>query len=319
MSSEQHEPDMRLYRLLLAPSPSPDQGQGQGGEFPLEPNFPNRRAQDMHVEDIEATKHPRDANFYGFHRAWNRPVKLWDPSSGHHSLASFGGQFDVSGNNTDTLLLDLETLEWSVVASHRNNTGLPASQATGITAGVGNMPGTRNSAQSSSLMVVPDGRIAHSTISRRPLDCGDRSTRHVVLDHRHTRMVIFGGFDGNNFLSDTWEFDMESRQWTCADKGSGSINTVGVGAAAAAAAQAATVAAQQQVNGSSGVGGDATRPAARCSHTCVATSDGNKMILFGGWQGDSSSRFNDVWVFHFGLRRWERFYCQFNSPRPSPR
>jgi len=38
--------------------------------------------------------------------------------------------------------------------------------------------------------------------------------RHVIIaDTKNNRLILFGGHDGNNYLNDLWEYDIESRSW----------------------------------------------------------------------------------------------------------
>ena len=86
-----------------------------------------------------------------------------------------------------------------------------------------------------------------------------RAEHTAVLDVENSRMIIFGGWDGNMRLNDIWELDWSTgiSRWQ-----------------------------KLEVSGSS--------PDARSGHTAVHDPVGQTMVVFGGFNG--ARRLDDVWM-----------------------
>lgn len=88
-----------------------------------------------------------------------------------------------------------------------------------------------------------------------------RLSHSSVYDLVHNRMIMFGGYDSSHFLNDTWVYSLNGiRHW-------------------------------EQLAPSG------TPPSARYIHSAVWDAVGNRMILFGGFDG--SNYLNDVWALSF--------------------
>lgn len=108
-------------------------------------------------------------------------------------------------------------------------------------------------------------------------DCGDAAGPRYPLGRRHASMVvhggclyIYGGFTAlDETLNDLWEFNILAKRW-------------------------------RRVVPASGVG--RLIPGARAEHTSVVY--GNKMIVFGGYDG--KKKLNDTFVFDFVSKTWAK-------------
>jgi hypothetical protein len=112
---------------------------------------------------------------------------------------------------------------------------------------------------------------------------GHRHNHAGICDEARGRMLIFGGRPGGFSLSDdVWEFDFASNTWR-------EVATRG------------------------------TRPSARCRHTTIYDPVGDRMILYGGYDG---APVNDVWALDLAEHRWVRLtegYHGEMDPQPAPR
>lgn len=92
-----------------------------------------------------------------------------------------------------------------------------------------------------------------------------RSGHILAFDVESQKIFLFGGYDGENFLDDTWFYDFKTKIWT-------------------------------QVSLE-------LKPSARWTHAMVYDSSNEKMILFGGY--NESGCLNDTWVFDLTDNSWK--------------
>ena len=87
-------------------------------------------------------------------------------------------------------------------------------------------------------------------------------------DGTNNKMVVFGGYDGTNYLNDVWEYNLDTNIWT-----------------------------QRPIIST-------TLPVVRDEHQAIYYNDGtnNKMVVFGGQDG--TNVFNDVWEYNLDTNVW---------------
>jgi hypothetical protein len=100
---------------------------------------------------------------------------------------------------------------------------------------------------------------------------------HVMVYADNSKIVLFGGNDGNNWLNDTWEFDALTHKWN------------------------------QYVT-------KATPEARKCYS--MATGVDSKVILFGGRNLDEKKRVNlgDTWEYDVLTHEWTKWNITWRSP-----
>lgn len=86
----------------------------------------------------------------------------------------------------------------------------------------------------------------------------------MVYDCVNKKILLFGGWDGTNYLDDTWTYDLTANTW-----------------------------AQKSLT---------TKPPARRAHAMVSDCVNKVAILFGGV--DSSGTFSDTWAYNFNSGEW---------------
>jgi N-acetylneuraminic acid mutarotase len=101
-----------------------------------------------------------------------------------------------------------------------------------------------------------------------------RENNGVVASGDSSRLCLFGGYNGRQWLNDLWVFDLASKRWTCIQESSDPTN---------GAESASKV------------------PSRRFGYVSVVHR--NKFILFGGFDG--SSWLNDMWEFSFETKEWK--------------
>jgi len=97
------------------------------------------------------------------------------------------------------------------------------------------------------------------------------SPRHghkMVYDAANDRIVLFGGVNYMNYVyhDETWTYDLDRNRWT-------ELDTL-------------------------------TAPEARIWHSMVYDSINERVMLFGGYQGDSPYYMNDTWTFETATETW---------------
>lgn len=92
-----------------------------------------------------------------------------------------------------------------------------------------------------------------------------RALHSMALLPASGRLIVFGGYDGSNYLADTWAYDIAENEWT---------NLVPAG----------------------------ELPAARDGHSLVFDPVRDQVILFGGWDG--ANEFGDTWVYDPAANTW---------------
>ena len=90
-----------------------------------------------------------------------------------------------------------------------------------------------------------------------------------------SRLVLFGGMGGGQFLSDTWEYDAEAHAWTRIDTG-------------------------------------AMRPNARAGHA-MAWLGGAQAFFFGGWT-HKEGYIPNTWVYDARARKWAELFPEGKTP-----
>ncbi|MFX0058625.1 MAG: Kelch repeat-containing protein [Candidatus Heimdallarchaeota archaeon] len=113
---------------------------------------------------------------------------------------------------------------------------------------VGN-PGS-NTWQKMSPILAPQARFSHA----------------MTYDSESDRVILFGGYSGSTFFSDTWAYDFNANAW------------------------------EELIN--------ATHPTARGAHAMVYDSESDRTVLFGG--SSTGSTFNDTWVYDYNTNSWEQ-------------
>ena len=150
---------------------------------------------------------------------------VYDPYTGE--MIMFGG-YDANGKFGDTWAYSLATNTWTDLS--------PAGD-------------------------VPSGRDRHS----------------MVYDPATGKMILFGGWDGDYELDDTWAYDPPTNTWA-------EITTVG------------------------------TEPSPRSGHRAVYDSVLGQIVLFGGWNGESE--LDDTWVYDPVANVWTELNPAGATPDP---
>jgi N-acetylneuraminic acid mutarotase len=98
-----------------------------------------------------------------------------------------------------------------------------------------------------------------------------RYSQAMAYDPGAGRIIMFGGYDGDEVLDDTWSYDLAANLWT-------EIKPVGAA------------------------------PSARRFHSMVYDALGNRMILFGGHSSDPGPEggtwLNDIWAYDPAVNVW---------------
>jgi len=128
---------------------------------------------------------------------------------------------------------------------------------------------------------------------------GCRENNGVVISDSARKIFLFGGYNGQSWLNDLWEYDIESKRWTCIQESSDPNRDNASGADGPAAPQphqpasaAVVAAATGQVQGKA--------PSRRFGYVSVVHQ--GKFVLWGGFDG--SRWLNDMYVFDFSTKTW---------------
>jgi hypothetical protein len=135
-------------------------------------------------------------------------------------------------------------------------------------------------------------------------------------------VLLFGGYDGSNYLGDTWLFHAGSQSWS-------QLSTASAPSARGFHAMATTPAGALLFGGSNGSGnlGDtwlfsassqtwsllstASAPSARSNHAMAATP-ADDVLLFGG--SNNSGSLNDTWLFDTLINKWSQIPVGPSAP-----
>lgn len=114
--------------------------------------------------------------------------------------------------------------------------------------------------------------------------------RHASIVVHGGSLFVYGGFDvEDNVLDDLWEYHIEVNTWSLALSSPGSPTAF----ASLEAVRRGSV------------------PVARAEHTAI--THGNRMIIFGGYDG--KKKLNDTYVYDFETKQWSRpSAADHNSP-----
>lgn len=129
---------------------------------------------------------------------------------------------------------------------------------------------------------------------------GCRENNGVVISDSSRSIILFGGYNGSNWLNDLWKFDIDSKRWTCIQE-TGSSSGI------------------DEANAAIGFGGGpvttagSKRPTPRFGYVSVVHN--NKLILWGGFDG--AGWMNDMFVFCFDTLTWSQI--EQNGTLPSVR
>lgn len=129
---------------------------------------------------------------------------------------------------------------------------------------------------------------------------GCRENNGVVISDSSRSIILFGGYNGSNWLNDLWKFDIDAKRWTCIQETGSSSETDDATAAVGLAGVAAKAAARK-------------RPTPRFGYVSVVHD--NKLILWGGFDG--ARWMNDMFVFCFDTLTWSQI--EQNGTLPSVR
>ena len=110
---------------------------------------------------------------------------------------------------------------------------------------------------------------------------GFRENNGVVASGDSSRLTLFGGYDGNQWLNDLWVFDIAQSHWTCIQESSDPNS-----------------------------GDDTSGPSRRFGYVSVVHR--NKFVLFGGFDG--VLWLNDMWEFNFDTREWRLVQARGELP-----
>jgi beta propeller repeat protein len=119
-----------------------------------------------------------------------------------------------------------------------------------------------------------------------PSDPDPRMYGDMVYDLNNTKTILFGGYDGSNYMYDTWVYDYLGNNWI-----------------------------QKSIGGVEGV----DKPNGRYGHTMVYDSFRNKTILYGGTYSDAElgvdpkPYYSDTWIYDYNTDTWSKKYPS-NSP-----
>ena len=135
----------------------------------------------------------------------------------------------------------------------------------------------------------------------------------------HSKIIVFGGYNGSTWLSDLWSYDITSMRWTCIQESlasspssSNDADDVNDETRTSAVIDTSTMAAGGPSVGNGRVQGGMTarnnnrtnlsrkRPCCRFGYVSLV-HDG-KFILWGGFDG--TKWMNDMWIFDFDSNKW---------------
>ncbi len=129
---------------------------------------------------------------------------------------------------------------------------------------------------------------------------GCRENNGVVISDSSRSIILFGGYNGSNWLNDLWKFDIDTKRWTCIQE-TGSSSGI------------------DEANAGISFGGNPVAAAARKRPTprfgYVSVVHNNKLILWGGFDG--AGWMNDMYVFCFVTLTWSQI--EQNGTLPSVR
>jgi hypothetical protein len=167
--------------------------------------------------------------------------------------------------------------------------------------------------------------------------CRENNGACVISDgsssKSHNKIIVFGGYNGNTWLSDLWSYDITSRRWTCIQESSASSsssndtdNVNDETTATSDVINTSTMAAEGPSAGNGRVQDDGvtarnnnrtnlSRKRPCCRFGYVSLVHDNKFILWGGFDG--TKWMNDMWIFDFGSDKWNEIQ-QLGTP-PSRR
>lgn len=115
----------------------------------------------------------------------------------------------------------------------------------------------------------------YNTIGTRP----SLRVYHSLSFIGDNKLILFGGFDGNNYLNDTWEYDISTHTWT-------EYNTIGI------------------------------KPIARSDHSIAYVGNG-KLIMYGGRYLSGEGKYyylQDTWEYDISTHTWMEYNEEGNNP-----
>jgi hypothetical protein len=143
---------------------------------------------------------------------------------------------------------------------------------------------------------------------------GCRENNGVVIGDS-SRMYLFGGYNGSQWLNDLWMFDIDTQKWTCIQESS-----EGSSMAAAAAipptlnedspSSSALVQALQRMATQRATTVVGIVPTHRFGYVSVVHN--NKFVLFGGFDG--VRWLNDMYEFDLQTNVWKQIAARGNLP-----
>ena len=193
----------------------------------------------------------------------------------------FGGINDKYNKMDITWEYDLEEKEWKVFFTN----GLP--------------PARFNSAmvyKENDTIIMFGGELGEGNYSNDLWEC-DINTQEwseIVIDDKSTipearsghtlnyiddgKLILFGGITGNStYTNDLWTYDTGNNKWSL-------INI------------------QSETETDEGTEANATKPTAREGHSSIYIPEKNKLIIFGGYNGEY---LGDMWEFEISTNNWK--------------
>ena len=135
----------------------------------------------------------------------------------------------------------------------------------------------------------------------------------VVISGSSRAIILFGGYNGSQWLNDLWSFDITSKRWTCVQESSDldHVNIADEGNAVGAAEGPPVGEVQGMTHNSANI--SRRRPSCRFGYVSILHD--KKLILWGGFDG--TRWLNDLWAFDFDSMTWNEIQ-QLGTP-PSRR
>lgn len=127
---------------------------------------------------------------------------------------------------------------------------------------------------------------------------GCRENNGVVISDSARKIFLFGGYNGQSWLNDLWEYDIESKRWTCIQESSDP------------ALDADEHRMDDQPHDADGSQVRGKAPSRRFGYVSVVHS--GKFVLWGGFDG--SRWLNDMYVFDFASNTWSEIQASGTLP-----
>ena len=145
---------------------------------------------------------------------------------------------------------------------------------------------------------------------------GCRENNGVVISGSSRTIILFGGYNGTQWLNDLWSFDITTKRWTCIQESSDLSDVYATDETSAAVGM--PTAAEGPPVGDEGLEGltqnstHISRKRPCCRFGYLSLIHDNKLIVWGGFDG--TKWLNDMYIFDFESLTWNEIRQLGTSP-----